>query len=235
MTYEVRKIQNRSEGLISAVLSVCKSLTCALAISLALSGCALTRSPRLAEPEPFKPNTSSISEPVRSSLSLIPLNIDFNNSQSNQIYSATPSGQEQKDINSNVREDSLPMVYLLKISEPIRSRLKFPASPVMLAAMKSCGKISDSSRNEGFVRQLFVGWKGARGVAVRSLEFQGHRVAIARGRGEIAGAPVSVLALTRLFESCVFDLTIWSEDESLLEISSEAISSLGTALVNSQG
>lgn len=238
MTFYLRNMRNRVQARGSSHLTAYKHLIGvigALAISLALIGCALTRSPRLDEPEPFKPNTSSINEPIRSAMSLIPMYLDSETIQSDSDQYPSPANNQKTQFAPNLEDKTLPLVYLLKVAEPIRAQLKFPSGPVMLAAMKSCGKISESSRNEGFVRQLFVGWKGAKGVSVRSLEIQGQRVAIAKGRGDIAGAPVSLLALSRRYGSCVFDLTIWSEDQSLLELSSEAISSLGTALITSHG
>lgn len=210
-------------------------LISSLFICSLLSACALTRSPRLAEPEPFKPNTTSISEPFRSALSLVPLNLDPKQVElESSALAPANQGQSLADIDMS-SDKPLPLVYLFKVSEPTRTEFKFPSKPVMLAAMKSCGKISDQSHNEGYVRQLFVGWKGAQGVAVRSLEIQGQKVAIAKGRGDVSGSPVSLLALTRRSEKCVYDLTIWSEDQALLEISSEGLTALGTILIMSQG
>ncbi len=222
-------------------------LLSSIVVCLFFSGCALTQSPRLHEPEPFIPNIASISEPMRSAIYLIPLDLDSDPDQietssqeqenaesTKQFISASGSYKNGLPTNGYSEGDkSPPLVYRLKLSEPTRTRLKFPKKPVMLAAMKSCGKISDQSHNEGFVRQLFVGWKGARGVAVRSLEIQGQKIAIAKGSGDISGAPVSLIALTKRSEKCVYDLTIWSEDSALLEISSEGLAALGTILVMS--
>lgn len=219
----------------------------ALVIYSFFSGCALTKSPRLHEPEPFIPNITSIPEPIRSAFYLAPLNLESeqNQSETSQQDQQNEASTKQSVVDSHslnngsgtpkheVDDNPPPLVYRLKLSEPTRTRLKFPKKPVMLAAMKSCGKISDQSHNEGFVRQLFVGWKGAKGVAVRSLEIQGQKIAIAKGSGDIAGSPVSLIALTKRSEKCVYDLTVWSEDSALLEISSEGLTALGMILVMS--